>query len=420
MKNCGKSVLASCDDLDIIDCDVFNSCDTFRLSFIVGFYGVLTHIFLNIVVTKLCNEHLLVGTMVRFEEDAFELYNGYAYKLGFSIHKGRQMSKAGSDIKCLKQFIYYKEGKKCNKEKVNKCYSKIDVRTNCKAMIEFRLNNESSWTMSKHDINYNHELYLENQRHLMRSQRADSGVSIVAGLRVSMNQVEVHRTLSSQSSETNNHAISRRLSKMSTLCDSYQIFVEVIFNGEATTNIEDFRCNQGCVEMRWTKNIVLSRRSTRIDNIKKVNKKDIGISSVWRRQMIRKFSDLISAKNEEASSNIKYPIDSHAKRERNIRKKSIVEIWCNQAKGRRKNALMMSASRTKMTVQSCDMCSNIVEKWEAARNLSVRILYPRVYLAISFNNLVISKESMDAHPISFTAFGPGSIFQQQHGLAYIT
>lgn len=199
MENCGKSVVASCDELDIADCDVFNSpgvdedslkpqeCEEEEVS----------------PVTEICNEHSLVDTTVRSEEDAFELYNDYAYKLGFSVRKGRQKCKAGSGIKYLKQFTCYKEGKKCDRRNVNKCYSKADVRTNCKAMIEFRLNEKGGWTVSKHVTNHNHELCPANQKHLMRSQRTatknhvgnfqemkDSGISIVDDLTVLKKRVE--------------------------------------------------------------------------------------------------------------------------------------------------------------------------------------------------------------------------------------
>lgn len=46
---------------------------------------------------------------------------------------------------------------------------------------------------------------------------------------------------------------------------------------------------------RWTKDTVLIDRSKEIENTNKINRKDIGVSSVWRSQMIRKFSKLISA-----------------------------------------------------------------------------------------------------------------------------
>ncbi|KAI5664448.1 hypothetical protein M9H77_23771 [Catharanthus roseus] len=94
----------------------------------------------------------------------------------------------------------------------------------------------------------------------------------------------------------------------------------------------------------------------------KVSKKDIVGSSVWRRNMLRKFSDLISASEwninaweyiEEEFRMMKdkivtevgtYFIDNLET------KKIIVKIKCNKARGKRKSSLM-HASRIKTTVQ---------------------------------------------------------------------
>ncbi|KAI5672560.1 hypothetical protein M9H77_12924 [Catharanthus roseus] len=52
------------------------------------------------------------------------------------------------------------------------------------------------------------------------------------------------RVLSSQRSETTNHVISRRLLKLTTLCDDYQIFDDVVSEWRNNANMEDFRCKQ--------------------------------------------------------------------------------------------------------------------------------------------------------------------------------
>ncbi|KAI5676141.1 hypothetical protein M9H77_07091 [Catharanthus roseus] len=134
---------------------------------------------------------------------------------------------------------------------------------------------------------------------------------------------------------------------------------------------------------RWTKDIDLSLGSSSVGDLGKVSKKDIVGYSAWRREMLRQFSDLISgselninsreyveegfrmmkdkiasevgpyyvnnSENEVGPSNIKEPIGRRAKGECNIRKKSVVEKKCNQARGARKSALMY-ASRIKTTV----------------------------------------------------------------------
>ncbi|KAI5654302.1 hypothetical protein M9H77_31489 [Catharanthus roseus] len=124
------------------------------------------------VVIEIYDEDSLIRTIITSEEDAFQLYNDYAFKLGFGVRKGRKICKVGSSIMYLRQLYCYKQWKKCDKQKVEKCYSKVHIRTNCKVMIEFRLNDEDGWTVSRHNVIHNHELCHANQRHLIRSKRA--------------------------------------------------------------------------------------------------------------------------------------------------------------------------------------------------------------------------------------------------------
>ncbi|KAI5681872.1 hypothetical protein M9H77_03100 [Catharanthus roseus] len=125
---------------------------------------------------------------------------------------------------------------------------------------------------------------------------------------------------------------------------------------------------------RWTKDIDLSLGSRSIGDVWKVSEKDIAGYSASRREMLRKFLDLISASelninarecieegfrmmkdkiaseggpyhvdnldNEVGSSNIKDPVGRCAQGECNKRKKSIVEIKCNQASSKRKRYVM--------------------------------------------------------------------------------
>lgn len=58
--------------------------------------------------------------------------------------------------------MYNKEGKAHEKEKLNKCYSKVDIRKCCKAMIQFQINSAGIWIVSKHEIVHNHDICPEN------------------------------------------------------------------------------------------------------------------------------------------------------------------------------------------------------------------------------------------------------------------
>ncbi|KAI5676270.1 hypothetical protein M9H77_07220 [Catharanthus roseus] len=296
-------------------------------------------------------------------------------------------------------------------------------------MIEFQLNDEGGWIVSRHDVSHNHSFCDVNQRHFMCSQRRvtknnagylqelkDSGVSIAVELRVfkeegwslmdkfsCRNDCWLNRlynlrekwspsfrndfffgvVLSSQRSKATNHTIFKRLSEK---------------NYRGNANMEDSCCKEGYVEMmvteskllkhaneaildkyilkRWKKDIDLSLGSSRVGDVGKVNKKDIA-GYIFRfdfaneldinarecvEEGFRMMNDNIASEvgpyyvdnleNEVGSSNIKDPVGRCVKGEHNIRKKSIVEIKCNQAKGKRKRALT-HASRIKTTVHLC-------------------------------------------------------------------
>ncbi|KAI5677173.1 hypothetical protein M9H77_08123 [Catharanthus roseus] len=135
---------------------------------------------------------------------------------------------------------------------------------------------------------------------------------------------------------------------------------------------------------RWTKDIDVSGGSSGVGDARKCSKNDMVGSSVWRRGMVRKFSNLISAselnmnawecieegfimmkdkiitevgpyfvdnsENEGRSSDIKDPVGRRSEGVHNVRKKSIVKINCNQVRGKRKSTLT-HPSRIKTDVQ---------------------------------------------------------------------
>ncbi|KAI5681898.1 hypothetical protein M9H77_03126 [Catharanthus roseus] len=116
---------------------------------------------------------------------------------------------------------------------------------------------------------------------------------------------------------------------------------------------------------RWTKDIDFSLGSSNIGDVGKVRKKDISVklninASESIEEGFRMIKDNISSEvgpycvdnsdNEVGSSNIKDPVRRRAKGECNIRKKSIVEIKYNQARGKRKSALTHT-SRIKTAIQ---------------------------------------------------------------------
>ncbi|KAI5663076.1 hypothetical protein M9H77_22399 [Catharanthus roseus] len=135
-------------------------------------------------VMEICNEDSSIGTTITSEEDPFQFSNDYAFELGFSIRKDRKRCMAGSGIIYMRQFNYHKEGKKFDKGKVEKNYSKVDIRINCKGVIEFPLNNDGGLIVSRNIAGHNHDFAVTKNHAGYLQELKDSGVSIAADLRV--------------------------------------------------------------------------------------------------------------------------------------------------------------------------------------------------------------------------------------------
>ncbi|XP_019167282.1 PREDICTED: protein FAR1-RELATED SEQUENCE 5-like [Ipomoea nil] len=136
----------------------------------------------------------LVGLVVSNADEAFEVYNSYAYRLGFSVRKGHQRYKGATNTIQMKKFCCSKAGYKANSGV--KAYSKIDTRTGCGAFVQFDVGDDGLWTVTKHEKVHNHELCVFNKSHLLRSLRSvgdnqllylqglkDSGVALADGIR---------------------------------------------------------------------------------------------------------------------------------------------------------------------------------------------------------------------------------------------
>ena len=90
-------------------------------------------------------------------------------------------SKVGQNAKALKTTVY----------------SKLDVRSDCKAFIQFDVDKNGVWTVTRHEKEYNHELCGSRKTHLFRSHRRvtknlliylqhlkESGIPVCDGIRL--------------------------------------------------------------------------------------------------------------------------------------------------------------------------------------------------------------------------------------------
>ncbi|XP_031094305.1 protein FAR1-RELATED SEQUENCE 5-like [Ipomoea triloba] len=96
----------------------------------------------------------------------------------------------------MKTFLCSKAGSKSKKNSSVKAYSKIDLRTGCGAYIQFDVDGNGVWTVTKHEKAHNHKLSTKDKSHLLRSHRRvgnnqlsylrdlkKSGVALADGIR---------------------------------------------------------------------------------------------------------------------------------------------------------------------------------------------------------------------------------------------
>ncbi|CAL8997118.1 unnamed protein product [Prunus brigantina] len=124
----------------------------------------------------------LLGRVVSTEEEAYNLYNNYATRVGFSVRKGQ---KRYNTKKVLRQFSYLcsKEGFRLDSDpsELSKV-SKLETRTGCKASIRFAFQDEDdTWKVSYFVPEHNHELAKPEERQFLRSNRkvSDSNLGVI-------------------------------------------------------------------------------------------------------------------------------------------------------------------------------------------------------------------------------------------------
>ncbi|OWM84071.1 protein FAR1-RELATED SEQUENCE 5-like [Punica granatum] len=122
------------------------------------------------LIDDFANDNLL-GKIVRSEEEAYTLYNEYAYEKGFSIRKAKSRYYEGTRLIRQKEYVCSKEGfKEDPTPSETPSYNRLDVRTGCKAMIRFTVKDDE-WKVTHFIAEHNHELASTEERHLLRSAR---------------------------------------------------------------------------------------------------------------------------------------------------------------------------------------------------------------------------------------------------------
>ena len=107
-----------------------------------------------------------VGMSFESEKSAYNMYNTYAGKVGFSIRK--------SDIKKREDGTISNKHIVCSSQgyRKNKSSSKSTTRTGWNAHVQFSVSREGVWTVQKVVLDHNHYLASPNKRQKLRSQRS--------------------------------------------------------------------------------------------------------------------------------------------------------------------------------------------------------------------------------------------------------
>ncbi|XP_025801014.1 protein FAR1-RELATED SEQUENCE 9-like isoform X2 [Panicum hallii] len=125
----------------------------------------------NALSRKEATEELL-GCVVHSEEEAYRLYCDYGHRIGFSVRKGKQSYFIGTKNIRTKDYYCSKEGLKYDEPVTEANFNRPDTRTNCKAMIRFRVDEKGRWTVIRFVPVHNHQLAKPGERHMLRSAKS--------------------------------------------------------------------------------------------------------------------------------------------------------------------------------------------------------------------------------------------------------
>ena len=111
-----------------------------------------------------------VGMAFKSEEDAYEFYNEYAGKIGFSIRKSHSKLRSDKSV-YQKHIVCSNEGERGTHSKHDTVKQNAATRSGCDARIQFSIARDGVWRVQKVVLDHNHYLASPNKKHMLRSQR---------------------------------------------------------------------------------------------------------------------------------------------------------------------------------------------------------------------------------------------------------
>lgn len=110
------------------------------------------------------------GMTFRSEDEAYNFYNSYAKRKGFSVRKGHLSRRRDGSIRD-RHYVCSNEGtRQEHRTHITKKPRPLE-RTNCLSRIEFKVNRDNVWVVNKFVDEHNHPLASANKVHMLRSHR---------------------------------------------------------------------------------------------------------------------------------------------------------------------------------------------------------------------------------------------------------
>ncbi|KAJ3669303.1 hypothetical protein LUZ60_011253 [Juncus effusus] len=113
------------------------------------------------------------GMIFHSEQEAYNFYNSYARKRGFSVRKGHLSRRKDGSIQ-NRHYVCSNEGTRQNHPTHITKKPRPLERTNCISRIEFRVSKNNIWEIKKFIDDHNHPLASPNKTFLLRSHRKKS------------------------------------------------------------------------------------------------------------------------------------------------------------------------------------------------------------------------------------------------------
>ncbi|XP_058073135.1 protein FAR1-RELATED SEQUENCE 5-like [Magnolia sinica] len=121
------------------------------------------------------DEQPKVGMEFTSDESAYEYYNSYAGKIGFSVRKDWVRKSDGVILQ--RRFCCSKEGRKYEKKQINQPkFNRPITRTECQASMSLKLQANGKYCVTGFVAEHNHEVVSPSKVHMLRSQRGMTDV----------------------------------------------------------------------------------------------------------------------------------------------------------------------------------------------------------------------------------------------------